>query len=342
MTYGSVRRLPGKSGKIVDVMKKFWKNKIVLITGYEGFLGSWLTKTLFGYGAKIVGIDIVKNRPISILKDLKINITGIKGDITNLKSLEQIIDRYKPRVIFHLAAEAIVEKAYRNPVRAFKSNIQGTWNILEAARGKDFIEGIIVSSSDKAYGSHKELPHKEDASLKGRHPYDVSKSCADLLSHAYYHTYGLSVCVTRCGNVYGPGDSNFSRIVPDTLRSILQNKTLIIRSDGKFIRDYIYVEDIVKGYMLLAEKMQKMRLAGEAFNFSNEKPVPVLELVRIIYKTCGKEPDYKILNQAKYEIKEQYLCAQKARKILGWVPRYSLEKGLKKTISWYKVYFQKR
>jgi CDP-glucose 4,6-dehydratase len=340
MIYGSVRKLLGRFGKEVAVKKKFWKNKIVLVTGYEGFLGSWLTKTLLSYGAKIVGLDRVKNRPISMLEDLRINIIGIKGDIVNLKFIEQIIDKYKPSIIFHLAAEAIVEEAYSNPIKAFKANIQGTWNILEAARGKDFIEGIVVSSSDKAYGSHKVLPYNENAALKGNHPYDVSKSCADLLSYTYFHTYGLPLCVIRCGNIYGPGDFHFSRIVPDTIRSILTRRQLFIRSDGKFTRDYVYVEDIVLGYIILAEKMRKLNLAGQAFNLSNEKPISVLELVKTIYKLTQKKPNYKILNQAKYEIKEQYLRSKRARDVLGWRPKYGLEEGLLRTIEWYKHYFE--
>jgi len=322
-------------------MKKFWKNKIVLVTGHEGFLGSWLTKILLSCGAKIVGVDKVKNRPISILKDLRKNIIGIKGDIVNLKFIDEIMNKYKPKIIFHLAAEAIVEEAYRNPIKTFKANIQGTWNVLEAARGKDFIEGILVSSSDKAYGSHKELPYNEKAALKGDHPYDVSKSCADLLSYTYFHTYGLAVCVTRCGNIYGPGDFHFSRIVPDTIRSVLTGKKLLIRSDGKFIRDYVYVEDIVSGYIMLAEKMRQLNLAGQAFNLSNENPISVLGLVKAIYKLTQTKPNYKILSRAKYEIKEQYLCSKKVRDLLSWKPKYGLEQGLLMTIEWYKRYFKR-
>ena len=315
---------------------KYWKNKRVLITGYEGFLGSNLIKTLISYGVEVIGIDKVKNRPGSVLEGLRNKIVSIKEDISNIRLIMSIINKYKPHVIFHLAAEAIVGKANENPVRTFKSNIEGTWNILEASRDKKFIEAIVVASSDKAYGSHKILPYKEDASLKGSHPYDVSKSCTDLICYAYWNTYKVPVCVTRCGNIYGPGDFNFSRVVPDAICCALKGKRFIIRSDGKFTRDYVYVEDIVNGYIVLAEKMKKLKLYGEAFNFSDENPITVIEMVKKIYNLTGKKPDYKILNQAKYEIKHQYLCSMKARKILDWKPGYTMEEGLKRTMEWYE------
>lgn len=315
---------------------KYWSNKKVLVTGFEGFLGSNLTKTLLGYEADIVGIDKIKNRPNSVLEGLRNKIICIKGDMSNLRLVKSLIDKYRPQIIFHLAAEAIVGEANKNPIKTFKSNIEGTWNVLEASRDKSFIEGMVVASSDKAYGSHEKLPYKEDAALKGSHPYDVSKSCADLICFTYWNTYKVPVCITRCGNIYGPGDFNFSRIVPDAIRCAIKNKTLSIRSDGKFTRDYIYVEDIVKGYMLLAERLKRFKLEGKAFNFSNENPVTVIDLVKKIYKLIDKKADYKILNKAKYEIRRQYLDANKARKILKWIPTFSLETGLKKTISWFK------
>ena len=321
--------------------KNFLKGKTVLVTGYEGFLGSWLVKILLEKGASIVGVDKVKNRPGSVLKGIRKDIIGIKGDIVDLKLINRIIERHKPSVIFHLAAEAIVEEGNKNPVNAFKSNIEGTWNILEASRNKRFIKSVVVASSDKAYGSHKLLPYSENAPLKGDHPYDVSKSCADLICFAYYNTYQIPVCVTRCGNIYGPGDHNFSRIVPDAIRCALTDRKLLIRSDGKFVRDYIYVEDIVMAYILLAETMFRRDIAGEDFNFSDENPLSVLGIVKKIYslaRPSSKKANVKILNQAKYEIKKQYLSSGKARRILKWKPIYSLEKGMRETIKWYKDY----
>lgn len=321
--------------------KKFWKDKRVLITGYEGFLGSNLTKKLITTEAKVTGIDIKFQRGNTALAKTDYNrIIPIKGDIVNYNLVNKIIKKYKIEAIFHLAAEALVGKCFKNPLKAFSNNIRGTWNVLEAARKSDTVKAIIVASSDKAYGSHKKLPYKENASLQGKHPYDVSKSCADLIAYTYFHTYGLPVAITRCGNVYGPGDYNFSRIVPDAIRCALLGKTLLIRSDGRFTRDYIFVEDIVEGYILLAEKLNNLRLSGEAFNLSDENPLTVIGLVKEIRRLTNKKLKYRILNQAKYEIKHQYLSSLKARKFLGWKPAYTLEKGLKKTILWYKNSFK--
>lgn len=325
-------------GRFGNVMtNKFWKSKKVLITGYEGFVGSHLTKILLKRGAEVCGLDIITNRKKTILSDEELHkVKIIKGSVEDFSFLSKIVKENKIEFIFHLAAKSLVGYCFQKPVRAFSTNIKGTWNILEASRNNDRIKAIVIASSDKAYGSHRRLPYKENTPLSGPHPYDVSKSCADLIACMYYHTYGLPAGVTRCGNIFGPGDFNLSRIVPDTIRSIVQNKTLIIRSDGKFTRDYVYVDDIVNGYILLAEKMQRLKLSGEAFNFSNENPTSVLELVRIIYKICGKEPDYKILNEVKYEIRHQYLSSEKARSALGWGAKHNLEEGLKITINWYK------
>jgi len=319
------------------VNKKFWNKKSVLVTGYEGFLGSNLTKALISAGIKVVGVDINSRKKNTIFTNADYSaITRINADVADYEAMCRIISRHKINIIFHLAAEALVGECNQNPRRAFLSNICGTWNILEAARNSPYIKAIVAASSDKAYGSHKELPYKENAALQGEHPYDVSKSCADMIAHTYHHTYGLPVAITRCGNIYGPGDFNFSRIVPDAIRCMLLGKTLLIRSDGNFTRDYIYVDDIVNGYILLAEKLQKLSLSGEAFNCSNENPVSVLELIKIIYRIARKKENYKILNKANYEIKHQFLSAKKAKKILGWKPRYTLDKGLIKTIQWYE------
>jgi len=318
--------------------KRFWKNKRVLVTGFEGFLGSNLTKTLIKYGALVTGLDIKVNRKQTIFipseyKKIKV----IKGDVADFRLVKDIITRKKIDVVFHLAAEAIVEKGYGSPLKAFKSNIFGTWSILEACRQTaGSLEAIIVASSDKAYGENKKLPYKEDFPLNGRHPYDVSKSCADLIALTYAHSYNLPVAITRCGNIYGPGDFNFSRLIPDAIRCAINGKTLLMRSDGSFTRDYIYVDDIVVGYLLLAEKLAKLGLQGEAFNFSDENPQTVKTLVKKICKLTGKKENYRILNKAKFEIPHQYLSSSKARKILNWKPDVGLISGLKQTIFWYE------
>lgn len=325
---------------VVEMTAKYWKNKKVLITGHEGFLGSNLTRRLLNYGAKVTGLDIRTNRKLTIFEKADLKKTkGIKGSVENYGLIKDIIKRDKIEVIFHLGAQAIVSKSLQHPVRTFSANIKGTWNILEAARDNSQIKAIVVASSDKAYGIHSKLPYKEDAPLAGSYPYDVSKSCADLLTHTYANAYGVPACITRCGNIFGPGDFNFSRIIPDTIKCALQNKTLDIRSNGKFTRDYIYVEDVVDGYLCLAQKMQRLKLVGEAFNFSNEHPLSVLELVDAIYKLAKQGPNYRILNTAKCEIEHQYLSAAKAKKLLGWKAKYSLNKGLKQTLAWHKDYY---
>jgi len=327
---------------VIEENNMHWRNKKVLITGYEGFLGSHLTRNLLSCGAKISGLDIKTHRKQTILsvKELtKINI--IRGNVENFSLISKIIRENKIEYVFHLAAEALVEECFQKPVKAFSTNIKGTWNILEAARNSNAIMAIIIASSDKAYGSHNILPYKENAALRGKHPYDVSKSCADLIAYTYFYTYGLPVVVTRCGNIFGSGDFNFSRIVPNAIKCALFGKKLLIRSDGKFTRDYIYVEDVVDGYISLAQKMQKLKLFGEAFNFSNENPISVLGLVENIYKICGRITYCKILNKAKYEIRNQYLSAKKAKRILGWKPECTLQRGLRETINWYRNFFKK-
>lgn len=318
----------------------FWKNKKVLITGYEGFLGSWLTKFLTAEGAVVSGLDIKVNRKDSSLDaDDRKAVKICKGTVADIKLVDRIIRSGRTDFVFHLAAEAIVGDCYSHPLKAFESNIKGTWSVLEACRLNKSVKGLIVASTDKAYGSHKDLPYKEDYPLIADHPYDVSKSCADLISNTYANSYGLAVCVTRCGNLYGPGDFNFSRLVPDTILSALDNRILSIRSDGKFVRDYVYVKDIASAYMLLGQRMLSAGLKAEAFNFSDEKPLSVLEIVKKIYSIMGVKPRYRILDRAEFEIRDQYLDSSKARKLLNWKPAYGIDEALKETIAWYRMKF---
>ena len=321
-------------------MSKGLSKKNVLITGFDGFLGSHLTKQLIVDGANVVGLDIKTRRKETILTHNEYKmIKVVKGSVVNVDLIGRLIRKHSIDIVFHLAAKAIVGNSMRNPIEAFITNISGTWTVLENCRKNNSVKAIVIASSDKAYGSHKNLPYREDASLRGAHPYDVSKSCADLISYTYYHTYGLPVSIVRCGNIYGPGDFNFSRIVPDAIRCMLSGRKLKIRSDGKFTRDYVYVKDIVDGYILIAENLAQGRFAGESFNFSNEDPITVKSLVENIYALTGKKPFYQILNKAVYEIKHQYLASGKARKMLGWKPSYTLKQGLEETICWYRKAF---
>jgi CDP-glucose 4,6-dehydratase len=319
-----------------------WKDKQVFVTGCTGLLGSWLCKELIARKANVVGLirDWV---PKSVLiNDKYINKMNIvRGDVTDFYTIERILNEYEINTVFHLAAQTIVETANRNPLSTFETNIKGTWNVLEASRRVSTVKKIIIASSDKAYGDQPMLPYDENTPLQGNHPYDVSKSCADLVAKTYHTTYGTPVCITRCGNFYGGGDLNFNRVVPGTIRAILNGEQPIIRSDGSFIRDYFYIEDSVNAYLHLAEKMDEKNILGEAFNFSNELQITVLELVKKIISLMGKENiEPKILGIARNEIVHQYLSAEKARKMLNWTPKYTLDEGLIKTIHWYKNFFK--
>ncbi|MFO3791097.1 GDP-mannose 4,6-dehydratase [Bacillus mojavensis] len=320
----------------------FWKNKNVFVTGCTGLLGSYLVKELIEQGANVTGL-VRDHVPQSNLYQgehvKKMNI--VQGALEDLPVIERALGEYEIDTVFHLAAQAIVGVANRNPVSTFEANILGTWNILEACRKHPLIKRVIVASSDKAYGDQENLPYDEDMPLQGKHPYDVSKSCADLISHTYFHTYGLPVCITRCGNLYGGGDLNFNRIIPQTIQLVLNGEAPEIRSDGTFVRDYFYIEDAVQAYLLLAEKMEELNLAGEAFNFSNEIQLTVLELVETILKKMNSNLKPKVLNQGSNEIKHQYLSAEKARKLLNWTPAYTIDEGLEKTIGWYTEFFKK-
>ncbi|MEN2444581.1 GDP-mannose 4,6-dehydratase [Bacillus aerius] len=323
-------------------MSGFWNGKNVFVTGCTGLLGSYLVKELIDQGANVTGLvrdQVPRSNLYQGSQFEKMNV--VQGALEDMQTIERALGEYEIDTVFHLAAQAIVGVANRHPVSTFESNILGTWNVLEACRRQPLIKRVIVASSDKAYGDQEQLPYDEDMPLNGKHPYDVSKSCADLISHTYYNTYGLPVCITRCGNLYGGGDLNFNRIIPQTIQLVLKGKAPEIRSDGTFIRDYFYIEDAVKAYLLLAEKMEEKGLAGEAFNFSNEIQLTVLELVDKILKAMGSELKPRILNQGTHEIKHQYLSAEKARKLLDWKPDYSIDEGLEKTIEWYREFFQK-
>jgi CDP-glucose 4,6-dehydratase len=323
-------------------MSSFWRDRNVLVTGATGLLGPWLVRELLGKEAHVVALvrDWVPGSELVRAGWLE-KIDVVRGELEDLAVLERALNEYEIETVFHLAAQTIVGTANRNPVSTFESNIKGTWNVLEACRRSPTVKRIVVASSDKAYGDQPNLPYDEKTPLEGRHPYDVSKSCADLICRAYFETYKLPVCVTRCGNFYGGGDLNFSRIVPGTIRSVLRGEKPIIRSDGTYIRDYFFVEDGALAYMHLAEKMDDPKVLGEAFNFSNELQIPALEMVKKVLAVMGREDlEPVILNEAKGEIVHQYLSAKKARELLGWKPAFTLEEGLRRTASWYRDYFK--
>ena len=323
---------------IMDVANSnFWRDRPTFVTGATGLVGGWLVKSLVAAGADVVCLvrDWVPDCEL-VRSGVYDKIKVVRGDVIDQAMLERALGEYEIDTVIHLAAQTIVGIANRNPVSTFEANIQGTWCLLEACRRSPKVKQIVIASSDKAYGDQDVLPYDETTPLQGQHPYDVSKSCADLISYTYAKSYDLPVTITRCGNFYGGGDLNWNRIVPGTIRSILRGQAPVIRSDGSFVRDYFYVEDGAAAYMLLAEQMAgNPALRGEAFNFSNELQVTVLELTERILAVMGSNLTPDIRNEASNEIKHQYLSAAKARRMLDWKPLYSLDGALEKTITWY-------
>lgn len=316
----------------------FWNGKRVFVTGCTGLLGSWLTAKLVSLGAQVVGLIRDRVSKSELVRSGTINqIDVVFGSVCDYELLERALAEYEVDTLFHLAAQTIVGIANRAPLSTFETNIKGTWTLIEAARRNPTVRRIVVASSDKAYGSHIKLPYQEDAPLQGKHPYDVSKSCADLIARAYAHTYQMPIAVTRFANLYGGGDLNWNRIVPGTIRSLLRGERPVVRSDGTLKRDYIYVQDAVHGYLTVAEQVERPQVRGQAFNFGVDSPLPALEMINTIIR-LSHTPDLEpiILNQAKNEIQDQYLLSEKAQRVLGWRPEFSLEQGLTETFAWYR------
>lgn len=321
----------------------FWKERSVLVTGCSGFLGCALTAELIGRGASLVGLvrDRVPRSPF-FLDGLAERINIVHGAVEDDAAVERAINEYAVDTVLHIAAQSIVGVANRNPTSTFEANIKGTWVVLEACRRSPTVSRVIVASSDKAYGEHAELPYDEGFALRGNHPYDVSKSCGDLVATAYYTTYGTPVCITRCGNLFGPGDLNYNRLVPGTFRSILNGERPIIRSDGSPMRDYLFVGDAVDAYLRLAERMSDEAVLGKAFNFGTGEPVSVLELTRRMLKVADREDlEPLVQNTAKGEILHQYLSAKRAGTTLGWKPGATLDVRLRDTFAWYQAHHGK-
>jgi CDP-glucose 4,6-dehydratase len=318
----------------------FWRDRPTFVTGATGLLGGWLVRALVGAGADVVCLvrDWVPQSDL-LGDEMMRKVRLVRGDVRDQAVLERALGEYEIDTVFHLAAQTIVGVANRNPVSTFESNIQGTWALLEACRRSPLVKAIVVASSDKAYGDQDVLPYDEETPLQGEHPYDVSKSCADLISRTYAVSYKLPVAITRCGNFYGGGDLNWNRLVPGTVRSVLRGERPVIRSDGTLIRDYFYVEDGVGAYMQLAEALRnRPELAGEGFNFSNELQLTVLDLTRKILDHMGTNLVPDIRNEASNEIQHQYLSAAKARRMLDWTPSHGLDEGLDRTIRWYREF----
>ena len=326
----------------VNLTRADWRGRRCLVTGATGIVGSWLVKRLLREGASVIALVRDWDPQSELVRSGDIMRTSVvNGGLEDFATLERAINEHEPDTVFHLGAQAIVTTALRNPLPTFEANIRGTYNLLEACRiHQSLVQRVVVASSDKAYGNVETLPYTEDMPVNGRHPYDVSKSCTDLLAISYGYTFDLPVTVARCGNIYGGGDLNWSRIVPGTIRSLYRGERPIIRSNGLFTRDYIYVQDGARAYTLLAERLGERRdLAGEVFNFSYERRMTVTELVETLLRTMGSTLQPDVRNEASNEIRDQYLDSTKARRVLGWSPAFGFEDSLRATVDWYKEYF---
>ena len=325
----------------MELNRAFWLDRPTFVTGGTGLVGSWLVKRLLEAGADVVCLvrDWVPQSEMArtgLIERVKV----ARGDVRDRETLERVLGEFEIDTVIHLAAQTIVTIANRNPISTFETNIAGTWNLMEACRRSPKVNQIVVASSDKAYGDQEKLPYDESTPLQGQHPYDVSKSAADLIARTYAVSYGLPVAITRCGNFYGGGDLNWNRIIPGTIRSLLRGQRPVIRSDGNYVRDYFYVEDGAAAYMLLAEQLStRPELRGEAFNFSNEIQVTVREVAEHILKWLSSNLELDIRNEVTNEIRHQYLNAEKARRVLNWKPMFNLDAGLQKTIAWYRDFF---
>ena len=321
----------------------FWSGRHVLVTGSTGVVGLNLINRLERYKSNVIALVrdwVPQTRRLGAWLDGRSSVTLVRGELEDYQFLMRVLAEYEIDCIFHLGAQTIVHIGNRSPVTTFRANIEGTWNLLEAARvlneySQD-IQAVCVASSDKAYGTNPDLPYREDMPLRGEHPYDVSKSCTDLIAQCYGRTYGLPVSIARMGNIYGPGDLNFNRIVPGAIQSVLRGLPPEIRSDGTPIREYFYVEDAVDSYLTLAEKTPALGLTGEAFNFSSGEKYTALEVVLAIIRAMGADLEPVVQNTSRHEIQDQYLSIEKAKRYLNWEPRYTFEEGLKPTIAWYK------
>lgn len=317
----------------------YWFDKRVLITGATGMVGAWATRRLVDEGAHVVVLVRDADPQSELLRSGTINrTTVVNGRLEDYDTVERAVNEHDVDTVLHLGAQTIVGTAFRSPMQTLQANVAGTWNVLEAARvHPELVRRVVVASSDKAYGTVLELPYTEDMPLRGTAPYEVSKSCTDLVTASYAATYGTPAAIARCGNIYGGGDLNWSRIVPGTIRSLLRGEQPVLRSDGTFLRDYLYVEDVVEAYLVTAEALDGKVAPGEAFNFSDEKPLSVMGIYDAVCQAvAGERVEPKVLGQAKDEIKDQYLDSAKARKDLGWSAGWGLERGLASTVDWYR------
>jgi CDP-glucose 4,6-dehydratase len=319
------------------VNRRFWDGRSVLVTGAAGLLGGWVCRKLADAGARVGGLDI--DWPHGTVLDKGDPVRRIDGDVRDRGTMDRVLQEEAIDTVIHLAAQAMVGPANEDPVETFEHNILGTWVTLDACRRRPEVTGIVVASSDKAYGDHAGKPYEEGSALLGRHPYAASKACTDVLAQTYAESFDLPVAITRCGNMFGGRDTEWSRIVPGTIRSVLKGERPVIRSDGRFIRDYFFVEDAADAVLALAEAVAtRPEIRGEAFNFGADARLSVLEIVERILRLMDSDLEPDVRNEAVNEIPEQRVSAQKAHEALGWSPAHSLDEGLARTVDWYRDY----
>jgi len=319
-----------------------WKDANVLVTGGAGFLGTHLVNALLDRGARVTIFDSKPTLPaIKGHYEAAKRAAYVCADIADEHAVDELVRKERFHAVFHLAAEPIVEVFHKDPARGLQTNVRGTWVLLDALRRLAPEAIVVMASSDKAYGTHETLPYDESAALQGRNPYDCSKSCADLIGHMFAHTYGLRIIVTRCGNIYGEGDLHFSRLIPDVIRHTIAGKPFVLRSNGKFLRDFLHVSDAVSAYLACADALRQGHAGGEAYNFAHNAPQTVLEVVeKVLALMDAPEQQLIVENSVKYEIRDQYLDSAKARERLQWIPSVRFEDGLKRTIEWYRMLIQ--
>jgi len=318
-----------------------WAGRRVFVTGATGMVGSWLCRKLVDLHANVCALVLDADRQSELFRNGTVNrVTVATGSLEDQACIERAIIAFEADTVLHLGAQTIVGTADRSPAATFATNVAGTWNVLETCRiHADLVDRVVVASSDKAYGMQPDLPYREDMPLDGIAPYEASKSCADLVSRSYAKTYGLPVTIARCGNIFGGGDLNWSRIVPGTIRSLIRGERPVLRSDGSFVRDYLHVDDVVDGYLALAEAAVEPALYGEAFNFSDERPLTVWDIYEATCAAFGARVEPDVRDSAIGEIHDQYLDSSRARNVLGWKPTTGLADGLKRTVAWYRDYF---
>jgi CDP-glucose 4,6-dehydratase len=316
-----------------------WSGRSVLVTGAAGLLAGWVELELLESGATVLGLDNAWDGPRATIPPE--GVERIDGDIRNTPLLRDLLADRRVDTVIHLAAQTLVGPAIEDPVGTFSNNIEGSWSVLEACRATSGVRRIVVASSDKAYGDASGRPYREDMPLRAHHPYDMSKAATDMLAQTYSVTYGLPVAITRCGNLYGGGDLNWSRIIPGTIRSVLLGEAPEIRSDGTFVRDYLYVRDAAAGVLMLADAVgERAEFTGAALNFAAGGRMPVIDIVRRILKLMNSNLEPVVLGLPLKEIQDQRVSAARARRLLGWRPRYSVDAGLRETIAWYRTHLK--